>query len=182
MRWKEGDQPKPPTVYQSSPSATKKPSAPSFINKDTPVPTKKPDFKPPIAMRDVPAYPPAPEQPRKPESFGQVNNEKKVLEEKKSTDFKQQNKDAKQREKPNSTGFKFEKPATPKGPILEQKIQDKIPENKSSDPPWIKKEAKQELIKPSAPPPKPSDNNFPWQKKSEQKNNNEQPPGPTVNI
>ena len=64
--------------------------------------------------------------------------------------------------------------------ILDEAYQDK-PQEKSipTDPPWIKKETPQELIKPTAPPPKPTPSNLPWQK---QNDDNEQPPGPMVNI
>jgi hypothetical protein len=171
LRWKEDDTPKAPTVYQTQ-NTPKKTVAPSFISKNAIAPTKKPDLKTPSSMRDVPVYPPVPNEPRKADSFKDGKHAQKQA-------HSVTPPVAKQPEKPKSTSFKFEKPGAPKGPVLDEAYQDKKPAHKPADPPWIKKEPKQELIKPSTPPPKPADNNFPWQKKNK---DNEQPPGPTVNI
>jgi len=178
VRWKDGSEIKPPTTYQTQ-AAPKKTISPSFIsNEKGPTTEKKPAYKPPVAMRDVPAYPAVPNEPRKPESFTAQHNKKpdqnKKVNEKPIFDKQKKS----QQNKPSN--FKFEKPQPPKGPVVPtQNVEQNKPKTKSADPPWLKKEPKQELIKPATPPPKPADNNFPWQTK---KDNNEQPPGPTVNI
>ncbi len=179
-RWKE----KPPKAPSSYPPQTqvKKTVAPSFIGDVKSKPEEKdfkPDYKNLASMRDVPAYPPVPEQPRKPESFAGAKTETKPQDIKQSASPEK----PKTPDQDKNKSFKFTKPEPPKGPVLENKTDQKIPpHNQASDPPWIKKNGSQDLIKPSAPPPKPADNNFPWAKKPDQKNNNEQPPGPTVNI
>jgi hypothetical protein len=109
-------------------------------------------------VQTVPKYPPAPNEPRSAESFtGKVNNDEKRV------------------NPVNENANTFARTS-----VLDEAYQDK-PKDKplASDPPWIKKETPQELIKPTAPPPSPSPNNLPWQKKND---NNEQPPGPMVNI
>ncbi|MDF1497385.1 MAG: hypothetical protein P1P90_04995 [Patescibacteria group bacterium] len=178
FKWRDGEEIKPPSGYQPT-STTKQSISPSFVSgeakKDT---EKRPDFKPPIASREAPSYPPIPSQPRKPDSFGQNKSEDKSDKSKEQTIQKDTNS-----EKPKATAFQFSKPGAPAGPVLNNNNEvSKKPETKPADPPWIKKTPEQELIKPTAPPPKPTNNNFPWQKKSDEKKDNEQKPGPTVNI
>lgn len=202
-RWRDGSEPKPPSTLSSA-SETKKSSSPSFMPQEQGL--KKKDFKQTYTtsspMRDIPAYPPAPKEEKKPN----VPEQKKdnALSDQKQTGFKQNQQtgivEASAQKKPEepkkNTGFNFtknenqkpkpfmfQKPGTPEGPVAKKENEGKRPEyNKASDPPWIKKDKPQELIKPKAPPPKANDNNFPWAKKDESKKNNEQPPGPTVNI
>ncbi len=199
-RWRDSSGPKPPSGFSSS-SESKKSSAPSFMPSDD----KKKDFKQTFTastpMRDIPAYPPAPKV--EPKTAATDSKKDSASPEIKKSEFKQDQKtrsvetsNQKTDDTKKNTGFNFtknenqkpkpftfQKPGAPEGPVANKEKEGKRPEyNKASDPPWIKKDKPQELIKPKAPPPKPNDNNFPWAKKDEQKKNNEQPPGPTVNI
>jgi len=178
VRWRDGEDIKPPSGYQ--PPTTKSAISPSFIaggTKETTI--KHPDFKPPVTTHEAPAYPPVPNQPRKADSFTQSGVVQKP-EVKNDTVISGMPQGG---EKPKPTAFQFKKPGAPEGSVLNKTNEEKIiPPVKQANPPWIKKEPQQELIKPTAPPPKPNDNNFPWQKKTDGKTDNEQKPGPTVNI
>jgi hypothetical protein len=173
VKWKDGDENQPQTGYK--PNTTKSSISPSFIAGESGnTNIKHPDFKPPIAKSEAPAYPPVPNQPRKPDSFAGTSVTQKP---------EMKKEPIQPLVIPQSTAFQFKRPGAPEWPVLNKPNEEKAKsETKPADPPWIKKEPQQELIKPTAPPPKPSNNNFPWQKNNDVKDNNEQKPGPTVNI
>ncbi len=156
IKWKEGSDDNS-TPYMGAP-AVKNPVSPSFmptINEDRIKKDVEAPVKPIASMQEAPKYPPVPDEPRSAESF-------KVKDPIQATPV-------------------INKPDAPvKTQVLDEAYQDK-PKDKpvAADPPWIKKETPQELIKPSAPPPNPAPNNLPWQKKND---DNEQPPKPMVNI
>jgi hypothetical protein len=159
IKWKEQSE-QPNGSYMGT-TSVKNSASPSFITTSETSKAKhdvEAPVKPIATMQETPKYPPVPNEPRSAESFiaKDIKDDKRV----------------------NYVNEKTEAPH--RTHLLDEAYQDKPKDMPvTSDPLWIKKESPQQLIKPTAPPPAPSPNNLPWQKKND---DNEQPPGPMVNI